>query len=153
MALTVIIILYAGIGFMSAAGTIAITRKLLPAKPEQIFFGVLLTPIAALYLAFSSYFGAGAAWRVEALAVVAFSVLGLCGIRAPLVLALAYFLHGVWDVGHELQAHAAVDVGGPGSFTPVPLAYGVFCATYDWCMAAYFTRRRNEWNAAWSSDA
>jgi hypothetical protein len=32
----------------------------------------------------------------------------------------------------------------------IPLAYGVFCATYDWCMAAYFYTRRREWRAAWA---
>ena len=51
MALSVIIILYVGIGLMSAAGSIAVARMLLPAKLEQILFGALLTPIAGFYLA------------------------------------------------------------------------------------------------------
>ena len=35
--------------------------------------------------------------------------------------------------------------------TELPLAYGAFCAAYDWCVAAYFYTRRREWNAAWKA--
>jgi hypothetical protein len=38
---------------------------------------------------------------------------------------------------------------GPRQTTSVPLAYGFFCATYDFLMAAYFYTRRNHWHAAW----
>jgi hypothetical protein len=30
----------------------------------------------------------------------------------------------------------------PGQLTPIPLAYGVFCAAFDFCMAAHFYTRR-----------
>ena len=33
----------------------------------------------------------------------------------------------------------------------IPLAYGAFCAAYDWCMAAYFYTRRGRWSAAWTA--
>lgn len=153
MALSVIMILYLGIGVMSAAGSVAISTKLFSPKAEQIFFGVLLVPIAALYLAFTAYFGADDAWRLEAVAVILFAVLGILGIRVPVVLLLGYALHGVWDLLHELHLHAGVEVGGTRTFSEIPLAYGVFCATYDWCMAVYFYTRRDQWSAAWKAPA
>lgn len=153
MALSVIIFLYLGIGVMSAAGSIAIARKLFSSKAEQIFFGLLLAPIAVFYLAFTAYFGADDAWRLEAIAVVLFAVLGILGIRIPVILVLGYALHGVWDLLHELHMHAGAEVSSTSTFTEIPLAYGVFCATYDWCMAGYFYTRRDQWNAAWKAPA
>jgi hypothetical protein len=35
--------------------------------------------------------------------------------------------------------------------TELPLAYGAFCAAFDWCVAGYFYTRRREWNAAWKA--
>ena len=61
----VIVILYAVIGLMAAAGTISITRKLLAPKAEQIFYAMFLIMVAAFYLAFAAYFGVATAWRVE----------------------------------------------------------------------------------------
>ena len=79
----VIMILYAVIGLMAAAGTISITRKLLAPKTEQIFYAMFLIMIAAFYLAFAAYFGVASAWRVETAVVVAFVVIGLLGVRLP----------------------------------------------------------------------
>jgi hypothetical protein len=153
VALSVIIILYLGIGVMSAAGSVAISSRLFSAKAEQIFFGLLLVPIAAFYLAFTSYFRAGDAWRLETVAVILFAVLGILGMRAAVALLLGYALHGVWDLLHELHMHAGAEIGGTSTLSEIPLAYGVFCATYDWCMAAYFYTRRDQWNAAWRAPA
>ena len=150
MALSVILTLYVGIGVMSAVGSMAISKKLLSARAEQIFFGVLLTPIAAFYLAFAAYFGSSDAWRLEALTVIIFAVLGMLGIRIPVVLLVGYATHGVWDLLHELHIHAVYDTS---RMSEIPLAYGVFCATYDWCMTGYFFTRRKQWNAAWRAPA
>jgi hypothetical protein len=147
MALSVIIALYLCIGLMSAAGSVAIVQKVFSTKGEQIFFGLFLVPIAGFYLAFTAYFGTVGAWRLEAGAVAAFAVLGLLGSRLPVVLILGYALHGLWDLLHELHFHAGVDFN-IGRVTEIPLAYGVFCLTYDWCMAAYFYTRRHAWNAS-----
>ena len=49
MALSVIIALYICIGLMSAAGSVAISKKVFSAKAEQIFFGLFLVPIAGFY--------------------------------------------------------------------------------------------------------
>jgi hypothetical protein len=148
VALFVIIVLYITIGLMSAAGSVAIAKKLFSAKAEQIFFGLFLVPIAGFYLAFTAHFGNEGAWRLEVGAVAVFAALGLLGSRVSFVLILGYVLHGLWDLLHELHAHAGVDfVTSTG--TEIPLAYGIFCAAYDWCMAGYFYTRRGQWSAAW----
>lgn len=149
MAFVVIIILYAGIGLMSAAGSVVIVRRFFSARGEQIFFALFLIAIAGFYLAFTEHFGAEGAWRIEMAGVLAFGVLSLVGIRVPIVLILGYFVHGLWDVLHEMHAHGRMDLFHARQLTPIPLAYGVFCATYDWCMAAYFHTRRRDWKAAW----
>jgi hypothetical protein len=150
MALSVIIALYITIGLMSAAGSVAIAKKIFSAKAEQIFFGLFLAPIAGFYLAFTAHFGNEGAWRLEAGAVAVFAVLGVLGSRMAVVLILGYVLHGLWDLLHELHAHAGVGFG-TSTGTEIPLAYGAFCATYDWCMAVYFYTRRRQWSAAWGA--
>jgi hypothetical protein len=147
----VIVVLYAVIGLMAAAGAIVIARKILGLKAEQIFFAMFLIMIAAFYLAFTDYFGAATAWRLETAAVVVFGALGLIGARLPLVLIVGYSLHGMWDLLHELQAHGAYSAIEPGQLTAIPLAYGVFCAAFDFCIAAYSYVRRAEWLAAWKA--
>ena len=144
----VIVILYAVIGLMAAAGAILIARKMLPPKAEQIFYAMFLIMIAAFYLAFVAYFGVATAWRLETAVVVAFAAIGLLGARLPFALIVGYSLHGLWDLLHELQAHGAYSAFKPGQLTAIPLAYGVFCAAFDFCMAAYFYARRAEWIAA-----
>ena len=147
----VIVILYAAIGFMAAAGAIFIARKFLAPKVEQIFFAMFLIMIAAFYLAFVAYFGNATAWRAETAAVVVFAVIGLFGARLPIALIVGYPLHGLWDLLHELQAQGALAVIEPGQLTAIPLAYGVFCAAFDFSMAAYSYARRAEWSAPWKA--
>jgi hypothetical protein len=153
MALSVIILLYVCIGLMSAAGSVFIARKFFSAKVEQAFFAVFLISISGFYLAFTAYFGDEGAWRFETGGVIAFAVLGLLGVRVPVVLIIGYLVHGLWDVLHEMHVHGGVDLFGGQQATEIPLAYGVFCATYDWCMAAYFYTRRGDWRAAWVARA
>ena len=145
----VIVVLYATIGLLAAAGAISITRKIGP-KAEQVLYGLFLVIIAALYLAFVAYFGKATAWRVETAAVVFFALVGLFGVRLPVALVIGYALHGAWDLVHELQAQGAISTYYLGQLTAVPLAYGVFCAALDVCIAAYVFKRSAEWNAAWA---
>jgi hypothetical protein len=147
----VIVILYAAIGLMAAAGTISIGRKIFAPKAEQIFYAMFLIMVAAFYLAFAAYFGSTTSWRLETAVVVAFVVIGLLGARLPFVLIAGYILHGLWDLLHELQAHGVYSGFEPGQLTAIPLAYGVFCAAFDICVAAYLYTRRAEWNAAWKA--
>jgi len=145
----VIVILYAVIGLMAAAGAMFVARKILAPKSEQIFYAMFLVMIAAFYLAFAAYFTAESAWHLETAVVVAFVAIGLVGARLPSALIVGYSLHGLWDLLHELQAHAAYSAFAPGRLTSIPLAYGFFCAAFDFCMAVYFYARRAEWIAAW----
>jgi hypothetical protein len=149
----VIVTLYIVIGFMSAAGSIFISQRIFTPKAEQIFYGIFLIPIAGFYLAFTAYFGIETAWLLESAAVLAFVAIGLLGIRVPFAIIVGYLLHGLWDVLHELHAHGGFSEFEPGQVTAIPLAYGIFCATYDFCMAAYFYTRRSDWGAAWESKA
>jgi len=148
MTLSVIIVLYVSIGFLSAAGSVCISKKLFSATAEQIFFALFLVAIAGFYLAFTAYFSREEAWRLEIAGVIAFAVLGLVGIQVPVALIIGYLLHGAWDVLHEIHAHGGGNILG-AQLTELPLGYAAFCATYDWCMAAYFYRRRGQWSAAW----
>ena len=151
MALSVIIILYVAIGFLAAAGSIFIAQKLFSVRAEQIAFGLFLIAIAGFYLAFTAYFGNQGAWRLETGAVIAFAAFGLVGVRVPAVLIVGYLLHGIWDVLHEIHAHGGGDLFGAKQTTEIPLAYGAFCATYDWCVAAYFYMRRSQYSSAWNA--
>ena len=76
---------------------------------------------------------------------------GLPGFADVVALIAGYLLHGLWDVIHELHAHAGLSIFKPGQTTAIPLAYGAFCPTYDSCMAGYFFTRRAHWNAAWTA--
>ena len=147
----VIVILYLLIGLMAARGTICIFRKILTPKSEQIFYAMLLIVVAAIYLAFTAYFGAATAWRLETIVVLAFVATGLVGVRLPFALIVGYLLHGLWDLLHELQAHGAYSAFKPGKLTAIPLAYGAFCAAYDFYLAAYFYGRRADWGAGWKT--
>jgi hypothetical protein len=149
MAFSVIFVLYFSIGFLAAAGSMSISQKLFSAKAEQIFFALFLIAIAGFYLAFTAYFGNQQAWPLETKAVIVFAVFGLVGVRVPVVLIIGYLLHGAWDVLHEIHAHGGGHLFDAQQQTAIPLAYGAFCATYDWCMATYFCTRRSQWRAAW----
>lgn len=147
----VIAILYTVIGVMAATGTISIFRKMFAPKSEQIFYAMFLILIALFYLAFVAYFDATTAWPLEATAVAVFVAIGLLGVRLPFALIVGYFLHGLWDFLHELQLHGVYSAFQPGHATAIPLAYGFFCAAFDFWAAAYFYRRRGEWTAAWKA--
>ena len=145
MTLAAILIWYVGIGVLAAIGTVTISRARFSPRIEHRFFALVLIPIAAMYLVFAAYFGDGATSRPEAYAVVLFVVLGLLGLRFPALLVLGYALHGGWDLAHEIWVHLGAGAGGARPLTDIPLAYGVFCAAYDWYMAGYFFTRREAW--------
>ena len=149
MALAIILIWYAGIGALAAVGSTYLSLRFLPGKHEATFYGVFLVAIAAFYLACTSHFGDAAAWSLESLAALAFAVMGCVGTRVPVVLIAGYALHGGWDLLHEVQAHTQANLFGGRDATPIPLAYGAFCATFDWVMAVYFVSRHHHWAAAW----
>ena len=148
MALATIMVWYASIGALAAAGSMYLTHRFVPAKHEATLYGLFLIVIAAFYLACTAYFGDAAAWSLETTAALAFAVVGCLGTRVPVVLIAGYALHGGWDLLHEVQAHMQVDIFAGRDATQIPLAYGAFCATFDWAIAVYFVYRRRHWVAA-----
>jgi hypothetical protein len=145
MALAAILIWYLVIGVLAAIGSVAISRSRFSPRVEHRVFALLLIPIAAMYLAFAAYFGDYSSLRPEAWAVAVFAVLGLLGLRFAILIVLGYALHGGWDLVHEIWVHMSAGAGIARPLTDIPLAYGVFCAAYDWWMAAYFYSRRAAW--------
>jgi hypothetical protein len=145
MALAAILIWYLVIGVLAAIGSVAVSRSRFSPRVEHMFFALLLIPIAAIYLAFAAYFGDYSTLRPEACAVAVFAVLGLLGLRFAALVVLGYALHGGWDLVHEIWVHLNAGADGARPLTDIPLAYGVFCAAYDWWMAAYFHTRRAAW--------
>jgi hypothetical protein len=152
MALLAIIFLYVGVGVLTAIGSITISSKYFSPKAEQIFYGLMLAPIALIYLAFVAHYTAVDARQLEVRAALLFAATGLFGIRLAPLLMLGYAAHGFWDLAHELSFHQGT--GGVATFvlTPIPLAYGAFCAAYDWVMAGYFYTRRHAWQVAWRAN-
>lgn len=122
-------------------------------KSRADLFCSVFIAIAAFYLAFTAYFRDQGAWRLETGAVIVFGVFGILGLRLPVLLIIGYCLHGMWDVVHEIHAFGGVSPFGAHELTKLPLAYGAFCAAFDWCVAGYFYTRRREWNAAWKAHA
>jgi hypothetical protein len=151
LAFALIAILYVVIGIMAARGTICIFRKMLAPKSEQVLYAVFLILVAAYYLAFVAYFGATRAWQLEGAVVAAFVAISLLGVRLPFALIVGFSLHGLWDALHEFQAHGGYSAVQAGQLTAIPLAYGFFCAAFDFYVAAYFYRRRAEWSASWKA--
>ena len=149
MPLFLILLLYIVIGVLAAGGAIAISTRQLSAKAEQILYGLLLTPIAAIYLAFTAHFAVTEAWRIETVGVVLFAGLGLIGIRLPAFLMIGYVGHGAWDLVHEVALYQGTAVIRLGPVTAIPLAYGAFCAAFDWCMVGYFYTQLARWKTAW----
>lgn len=144
----VIALLYVVIGVMAAKGTIGVFGRLLTPRAEQTFYGVFLIVVALIYLAFVGYFGAVTAWHMEAAAVAGFVLMGLVGMRLPSALMIGFCMHGLWDSLHELQAHGGHSLFEPSRLTAIPLAYGFFCAAFDFYLAVHFYGRRDAWNAA-----
>ena len=145
MALSAILIWYFGIGVLAAIGAVTISRARFSPRAEHRFFALVLIPIAAMYLVFAAYFGDGPTPPSEAYGVLVFVALALLGLRFPALLALGYALHGGWDLVHEIQAHLGAGPGSSRSLTDIPLAYGAFCAAFDWWMAGYIFTRRAAW--------
>ena len=145
MALAVILLWYLGIGVVAAIGAVTISRARFSPRIEHVFYALLLIPIAAMYLAFLAHFGDHSALRLEAYAVALFVALGLLGLRLPALLLLGYALHGAWDLFHEVMLYRGPGPAGVASVTAIPLAYGVFCAAFDWCIAGYFFTRHAAW--------
>lgn len=89
---------------------------------------LLIFGIAAVYLGFAVADGRTSAVVVESLIILGFLYLTLLGMNvSPWLLALAYFLHGMWDWLHrDGRVGAAVRDW-----------YITACIVYDWLIAAF----------------
>lgn len=142
MALLIIMVWYLGIGVFTGVGIVTVGRLWFTAQAERMYLALLLVPVAAVYLAFARYFEAPGAMGLVGGQVVVIGLLGVTGTRVPALAAAGWALHGAWDLWHEVVSHGAGGV--PPGMTPIPLAYGIFCAAVDWVIAAYLLRRRAE---------
>ena len=146
--LIIIAIAYAGLGIMVALGSISVTRKIFSPRVEQVFYALVLIPIAAFYWAFIAYFESSRALALESSAIILFIALALAGLKNVWVLCLGYVLHGLWDGVHEIATHFSFATTDALNITEIPLAYGVACAAYDIGMAFYFLSRKKAWQQA-----
>lgn len=141
MALTVILALYTSIGILAAVGTISLSARYLSPRQEQAWLAALLVPVAAMYLAFRGYLSPAIPLGTELRPMLVFAVLGLGGVRFTPLLLLGYAGHGAWDLYHEVLQHQE----RLGNLTAIPLAYGAFCAAFDWWVTGYAWTRRSAW--------
>ena len=88
MALVAIMLWYIVIGVLAAIGTTTITRSQFSPRVEQVFFALLLIPVAGMYLTFIGYFGDSSALGPELYAIAVFVGLALLGLRLPAALIL-----------------------------------------------------------------
>jgi len=145
MALAVIMGWYVVIGVLAAIGTVTVTRSQFSPRVERMFFALVLIPVAGMYLTFVGYYGDASTLRLELYGIAGFVALALLGLRFLPLLVLGYLLHGAWDLVHEVAMRAGAEAVGARRFSDIPLAYGVFCAAYDWLVAGYFVTRREAW--------
>ena len=146
--LIIIALAYVGLGVMVVLGSISVTRKIFSPRAEQIFYALILIPIAAFYWAFVAYFESSRALVLESSAIILFTALALAGLKNVWVLCLGYVLHGLWDGVHEVAAHFSLAVTDSLEITEIPLAYGIACAAYDIGIAFYFLSRKKAWQQA-----
>lgn len=151
----VIALTYIGIGLVVVVGSVHLSQSICSPLNEQRFYALILIPVAAFYWACMAYFETTSAFALESYTIAVFIVLALTGLKYFWVLFSGYLLHGLWDGIHEVVAHADFAGTAESSFvaewtnlTSLPLAYGIFCATYDIGIAVYFLKRRAIWRDA-----
>jgi hypothetical protein len=115
-------------GLVLAAATMVVTQVLTPGQ-SLIGLAVLLGLIAGVYVGFVIPSGNVTVIVTESVAALAF--VGLAS-ATPFtahgigLLAVAYFLHGAWDLAHH-----------PGPLGGAPHWYAGACVAYDWAIGAF----------------
>jgi hypothetical protein len=136
-------LLYAGIGLLSAMGSILVFRRVFKGKWEQIFWSSFLVVIAAFYLSFAAYFGALAdVWQTELSFVGLILVCAVGGLFYRPAIAFGYAMHGLWDIAHSLFGSSLLGL----PITEIPLGYGMFCLTFDFTVAGYLMMSDTAWD-------
>ncbi len=99
--------------------------------PQPLYIehlAIFMAMIAGVYLGFAAIDGRMRNMVLETVVVTGFIVLAIVGLKfSLLILAFAYFAHGVWDFLHHPKM---ID-------TKIVIWYPPFCAVYDWSIAAF----------------
>ena len=100
----------------------------LPFYKAMDFYGILLAMIAGVYIGFAIYDGRRGQLLIEGGVALAFCALVLLGMwKWPILIAVGYFLHGVWDLlHHPFKLGARVKSWYPPA-----------CVIYDWLVGAF----------------
>ena len=115
-------------GVILAVGTLVIPI-LLDDRAAFGFLAILLGMIAAVYLGFALVDGRARTFAIEYGGMVLFAGVATMAlvIEEPIVLALGYFGHGLWDAIHHRRA---VDTAMPRWYVPVCLGYDAVIGAY-----------------------
>ena len=98
----------------------------LPDGSAQALLAILLAAIAGVYIGIGLMVSDRFLVTLETVVAVFFGFLALTGLLlSPAILALGYFLHGLWDLAHHPRY-----LRSPG-----PWWYKPLCLTYDWLVA------------------
>lgn len=104
----------------------------LPAAAGKALLAVILAVTAGVYIGIGLMVNDLFLTILETAAAVFFASLALLGLKfSPFILALGYFLHGLWDVVHHPRY-----LRSPG-----PWWYQPLCLTYDWMVAVVILAR------------
>ena len=99
----------------------------LPDGSALAFLAILLAVIAGVYIGIGLMVSDRFLVTLETVVGVFFGFLALTGLLlSPAILALGFFLHGLWDLAHHPRY-----LRSPG-----PWWYKPLCITYDWLVAA-----------------
>jgi hypothetical protein len=138
----VVALLYAGIGLLSAIGSIVIFRRVFRGRWEQIAWSSFLVVIAAFYLGFAAYFGVSAdTWQTELVFAAFILACAVAGLSYRPAIAFGYVIHGLWDIAHSLYGSSLLGL----PITEIPLGYGMFCLTFDFTVAGYLMMSDPAW--------
>ena len=112
-----------------------LTAAALYPLPDDLAFGilaVLLGLITGVYVGVALTVADRNLILVETVMAALFMILAVSGwMVSPLILALGYFLHGLWDLAHHPRY-----IRSPG-----PAWYQPACLTFDWGMALLIVAR------------
>jgi hypothetical protein len=124
------------LGALAAAALVLAARRLAPRR-ELPIYAAGLAVAALIYVGFAVAGGASVAWlAIESAGLAVFSLPALTRLKwSPLLLALGWAAHALWDL--LLHADAVMHAGGGADAHFVPDWYRLLCVGFDFALAAY----------------